>query len=290
MNAFQVRCLVAAAAAGVASAPTIAAALPAVSYVQSASETGFFTSTYYPNDTLYVNAFDGSTASYDGSTASVALGPYPAVSASSSTGLMEFPYFGTIATPPYLYRLSHRAESELVYDFTVNGPSQAIVPLTATFDMSIGGGGGDGGLWSATATGQIRGELSCVGGAGNFGGCSASLSTNQAPPYDPIVSFTMYAGDVGAVLLDAQTATIQTSPTQSSDASAYADPYIAIDPTWLAANPGYSLSFSPGIVNAGPGSAAPEPAAWALMLTGFGLVGGAMRGRQGSRVLASLAG
>ena len=155
--------------------------------------------------------------------------------------------------------------------------------------MSIGGGGAQT-LWSATATGQIRGQLSCVGGAGNFGGCSASLSTNQQPPYDPIVSFTMYAGDVGTVLLDAQTATVQTSPAQIADATARADPYIAIDPTWLAANPGYSLSFSPGIVNAGPGSAAPEPAAWALMLTGFGLVGGAMRRRQVSRVLIRLAG
>jgi hypothetical protein len=287
MYAFQIRRMIA--VAGVAALPTIAAALPAVSYEQSASETGFFTSTYYPNDTLYQVESDGSPAYYNGSTASAALSPYPAVYASSSTGVMEFPYFGTIATPPYLYRLSHRAESELVYDFTVNGPSQAIVPLTATFNLTIGGVGFSN-LWSATASGQIRGELSCVGGFGPLGACSAALSSNPAVPYVTVVSFTTRADDIDTVILDAQTSTVQTSPDQSSAATAYADPYIVIDPTWLAANPGYSLSFSPGIVNAGPGSAAPEPASWALMLSGFGLVGGAMRRRQAGRALAGLAG
>ncbi len=62
MKALHIRCLLAAATAGVAALPTIAAALPAVSYDQVAEETGFFTSTYYPNDTLYALDTDGSTA------------------------------------------------------------------------------------------------------------------------------------------------------------------------------------------------------------------------------------
>ncbi len=32
------------------------------------------------------------------------------------------------------------------------------------------------------------------------------------------------------------------------------------------------------------GTAIPEPASWALMLSGFGLIGGAMRGRRGTKV------
>ena len=63
---------------------------------------------------------------------------------------------------------------------------------------------------------------------------------------------------------------------------AFADPYFNIDPDFLAANPGFSLAFSPGVGNtlAPPGGAVPEPATWAMMIAGFGAVGSAMRSRR----------
>jgi hypothetical protein len=45
--------------------------------------------------------------------------------------------------------------------------------------------------------------------------------------------------------------------------SASIDPYIAIDPTFLSNNPGFSLEFSPGIVNAPVGVPGPTVGAGA---------------------------
>jgi hypothetical protein len=190
--------------------------------------------------------------------------------------------FGQFVTSPSLTLLNHDAISQLYYYFTVNGPSQVAVPLEAAFNLSASAGG----IVSAqhpsfaVAQGVIGGDLlSCVAYA--FA-CYQTVDTRYPTiPYDPDVSFTMLTGALADVELYAQAATTQTSPAQSSTATAYADPYITIDPVWLAAHPGYSLSFSAGIVNAGPGSPAalPEPASWAMLLSGFGLVGVAMRRR-----------
>jgi hypothetical protein len=60
---------------------------------------------------------------------------------------------------------------------------------------------------------------------------------------------------------------------------AFADPFFSIDPQFAAANPGYSLQFSPGVGNS-YSTALPEPSAWTIMLVGFGGLGGAMRWRR----------
>ena len=58
---------------------------------------------------------------------------------------------------------------------------------------------------------------------------------------------------------------------------ASADPFIGIDP--LDLNPGlYSIRLSDGVANALP--PVPEPAAWALMIIGFGLAGAGLRARR----------
>lgn len=60
------------------------------------------------------------------------------------------------------------------------------------------------------------------------------------------------------------------------------DPILTIDPSFAAVDPnylkGYSIVLSPGVGNAV--SAAPESAAWAMMLLGIGGVGAAMRRRR----------
>jgi hypothetical protein len=49
----------------------------------------------------------------------------------------------------------------------------------------------------------------------------------------------------------------------SSSTYALADPYIYIDPAFLAANPGATLEISPGVGNEGPmASGVPEPGTW----------------------------
>jgi hypothetical protein len=58
--------------------------------------------------------------------------------------------------------------------------------------------------------------------------------------------------------------------------SAYIDPYIAIDPTYLAAHPGVTLEVSAGVDNAPP-SGVPEPSTWTFALAGLFALGGALR-------------
>ncbi len=60
--------------------------------------------------------------------------------------------------------------------------------------------------------------------------------------------------------------------------SGWLDPVITIDAGFLAADPGYALSFSDGITNPAPG--VPEPTTWAMMLVGFGGLGCLLRRRR----------
>lgn len=67
-------------------------------------------------------------------------------------------------------------------------------------------------------------------------------------------------------------------------ASAYVDPYIQIDPTWAASNPGYSLVFDPGVGNALP---VPEPSTLALSVLGLlSMMGLGLRRRDKAKSLA----
>jgi PEP-CTERM motif-containing protein len=59
---------------------------------------------------------------------------------------------------------------------------------------------------------------------------------------------------------------------------ATADPTLTIDPSFLAANPGYSLIYSPG-VNLSPAPGVPEPSTWTQMLFGFAALGWKLRSR-----------
>jgi hypothetical protein len=76
-------------------------------------------------------------------------------------------------------------------------------------------------------------------------------------------------------------------PTYCGTASASLDPLIEIEPAFLAANPGYTLVFSPGFVP--PLSApVPEPSTCAMLLLGF--IGLGFTGSRASRRRGALAG
>jgi hypothetical protein len=72
---------------------------------------------------------------------------------------------------------------------------------------------------------------------------------------------------------------------QSANASASADPYFFIDPAFLLDHPGFSLTISPGVENNPLDGGVPEPASWALMLTGVGALGIALRRRRANALL-----
>ncbi len=55
------------------------------------------------------------------------------------------------------------------------------------------------------------------------------------------------------------------------DAFAWVDPFFMIDEEWVRNNPGYALSFSPGVGNVPGGSPVPEPTT--CVLFGLGLLG-----------------
>jgi hypothetical protein len=135
------------------------------------------------------------------------------------------------------------------------------------------------GFVSATASGaRAEAHAGIVYGGLSFYACSA-------------VGFGLGCGDMpaSAFLSDSFSSTtgvinwieIVANGTVYKDGafSSFADPVIAIDPLFLAANPGFSLTFSPNL-GGGPLGGVPEPATWALMLAGFGLAGQALRGRR----------
>lgn len=70
-------------------------------------------------------------------------------------------------------------------------------------------------------------------------------------------------------------------PNFASSSSAFADPYIYIDPAYLAAHPDATLEISEGVGNVAPVTSVPEPATWLLLLTGYGSLGFMLRRGRG---------
>jgi hypothetical protein len=87
------------------------------------------------------------------------------------------------------------------------------------------------------------------------------------------------------LIMDARSSTSSDYSFDSASAEAYIDPYIFIDPTYLAANPGLTLQVSQGVGNSAEvaSSTVPEPASWAMFVGGFGVMGAALRRRRVSR-------
>ena len=54
-------------------------------------------------------------------------------------------------------------------------------------------------------------------------------------------------------------------------ANAVADPFIQIDPSFAAANPGFSVEVSPGISNSAV-SSTPEPSTFSLIILALGIM------------------
>ena len=107
------------------------------------------------------------------------------------------------------------------------------------------------------------------------GDCSGQIVTDPGSTLDGSWTIDLYPVVTNEVFLTAQ---IELSSLFQSSASALADPYIQIDPTFLSTHPGFSVVVSDGVANSPAGgggggggtSTVPEPATvWSL---GFGLL------------------
>ena len=174
---------------------------------------------------------------------------------------------------------SNSSSAGLTYSYGLDGPAiDLLVPLFATFRVfASASGGAPGSEVLANATLGIRG----VNGT-SFNRAEIAQSCAGCGPleFKGTLSFLQLSGHFDKVELSVATST-SAGAGVSALARAFVDPYIFIDPAWLADHPGYSVVVSAGIGNAAPGVAAiPEPQTYAMMLAGLGLLGFAAHRRR----------
>jgi hypothetical protein len=104
-------------------------------------------------------------------------------------------------------------------------------------------------------------EYACAGAA-----CIDPYN-NPYPSHSFSDNVSLVSNQIYTVRLDAAAFSFDHLALGGASATATADPYFQIDPAFLAANPGYSLEFSPGIDNV-PISATPLPPALPLFASG----------------------
>ena len=154
------------------------------------------------------------------------------------------------------------------YNFAVFGPSGYEVPilLSGASGITRSNGGGASVFESVyvNGSGGLAFSQSCDGG-NYIGGCGGRT-------YDQGITLASSTestfGDLGTVALEIDLGGYEGS------ASGFIDPFLMIDPQFAQAGQ-FHIVFAPGVTNGG--GAVPEPAAWALMLAGFGLVGARLR-------------
>lgn len=149
---------------------------------------------------------------------------------------------------------SFTAQASVIYYFSITSPSGPIydwIPLSVTGNGStaVGNSGsapGGAGFNNNTAAADIRINSYSLFSACSGYGCNSPSSfggtrTAWVQPYSPGVN----EPSVLQVSLESRVTT--NSNYERSFAYAFVDPIIQIDPTYLAAHPGLTLSFSEGV-------------------------------------------
>lgn len=151
---------------------------------------------------------------------------------------------------------SSGAESRLFYSYATNGPVDGVlVPLFVTTNLHAES--------STPGSPNTRAAASLNIGGGTLS-IDARLNTDFNSPlpgsdFQGTLTFNQFSGQLGQIALQAVATAVG-----GGSAMAFADPFIFIDPVFLARNPGYSVAVSPGTVNA-----VPAPAAVWLLGTGI---------------------
>lgn len=180
------------------------------------------------------------------------------------------------------------SEADLQYSFAVVGPSTSNVwvPITLSgVSYSSMSGSNIGGNASAYLGLTAAGGFNDTGQTSIpvYGSCMAS-DVAQCGPY-PIGQSTFSTSvsvlansEIAIGLFSHSTLQVYTSNYLGGggSASSYIDPYIQIDPTWTATNPGYSLALSSGIGNSAL-SSIPEPDPVAIVSVGLLALAGLRR-------------
>lgn len=211
-------------------------------------------------------------------TASSSVGPTPSVSAlvGANGAPGAVPAAGALA-----------AQSAMRYYFSIVGTPGTDVPIQfeGITRTSVNSGNGLGGAKASLISYDQRGTSALlvdrycsngpfpgVGAGTNL--CSLSASSfSVGGRFQSVASGTDFSGYLDLI---AYAGFIGTS-SSLFNVQAFIDPVISIDPTFLASNPGFSIVVSQGLGNGEIAAAVPEPAAWVMMLAGFGAIGGAMR-------------
>jgi len=164
-------------------------------------------------------------------------------------------------------------EGAISYWFTVDGPTSVfdVVPLWVSFALQA----------RVTGGGPANASAAFSLGFAHSGDFQTSVGADLAHP-DPADlietrAFGLQAGQRASISLGVAGASFA-----GSTAYALADPYIFIDPTFLASHAGYSVRVSSGVGNempVTPVTPVPEPGTWALMLAGIGILGTIARRR-----------
>lgn len=169
------------------------------------------------------------------------------------------------------------ATVSLTYYFEVVGPGSKVPIDISGVTVMTGALGSARGLWGGMTQGVLFGTNGDVPfGYSSVSVCGADLNEcGGAQPPSPGAYTTgaqsVTLGEIYGISIEAEAAAF-------FDASAYVsiDPTITIDGS--VSNPGaYQIALSDGIGNPAAPTSVPEPAAWTLLLLGFGGLGAVLR-------------
>lgn len=183
-------------------------------------------------------------------------------------------------------RSSTAVQTILDYQFSVIGPAPAAVPLMISGNYSNINPFVAGGVTESFAQALFR-----------QGATSASFTSNCYDFANPqnrelpaaqncgtgsyALNFTVTSGTSVNTELSAFIQPFGSDP-NGATISAFMDPYVQIDPTWLSTHVGYSLLFDTGVANIATVTPVPEPEIVVMLVLGLGALGA--RGRRTLRV------
>jgi hypothetical protein len=209
---------------------------------------------------------DGSQDLYVGTLPDMSLTDRVSASVKSKSGVALTAYSAP-ASPNFAY-----SSSQISYGVNINGPDPY---KTVLIDYNAN-------LFSQAHSSLLTGDNVAIGGSGLTISAIGSYVVDESAY--TCRSACEYSGSISKMLHGSFLASGSFSVNEYAfaeaanvgSAFASADPFFFIDPGFVASNPGYSLEFSSNVGNM---SGTPEPAAWALMLLGFGTAGTVMRRR-----------